>query len=310
MTVVNRQERAAIILAGGEGTRLKRLVRSMTGQDVPKQYCTLLGEETLIGRTRRRVEMAVDPEHTVFVVNQGHEQYYSSILSGVSKSNLVVQPDTRGTAPAILLALMRVAATQPDASVAIFPSDQFVSDEREFVRHVEIAFEVANDRPELVVVLGVEPSHPDVSYGWIEPAERIDLDRCRLYRVGALWEKPTVEDAVWLLKRGCLWNSSVVIGRVSTIVGMIMVATPELHSAFAPLRTKFPEPPSPRQVAAVYKDLPVTSFSQHVLRASPANLAVLPVAGVRWIDLEEPQRLQQTWNQLGLKPLWTVGSHR
>lgn len=54
----------------------------------------------------------------------------------------------------------------------------------------------------------------------------------------------------------------------------------------------------------------MTSFSQHVLRASPANLAVLPVAGVRWIDLEEPQRLQQTWNQLGLKPLWTVGSHR
>ncbi len=310
MAGINTRDTAAIILAGGEGTRLKRLVRSMTGGDVPKQYCTLLGEETLLDRTRRRVEMVVTPKHTVFVVNQAHEQYYSSILGGVSKSNLVVQPDNRGTAAAILLALTRLAATLPDASVAIFPSDQFVSDEREFVRHVEIALEVADARPELVVVLGVEPSHPDVSYGWIEPAQRIDVDRWSLYRVGGMWEKPTVEDAVWLLKRGCLWNSSVVIGRISTILGMIMVAAPELHSAFAPLRAKFPEPPSPRNVANVYKNLPMTSFSQHVLRASPVNLAVLPVAGVRWIDLEEPQRLHQTWSQLGLKPLWTVGSHR
>jgi mannose-1-phosphate guanylyltransferase len=302
------EERAAIVLAGGDGVRLKGLVRSMTGRDVPKQYCSLLGEETLLDRTRRRVALAVEPKHTLFVVNQAHEPYYSSILRGVRKSNLVIQPDNRGTAPAMLLALMRLAAMVPDSSVAIFPSDQFVSDEREFMRHVETAFDAVNARPELTVLLGIEPSHPDVSYDWIEPTERINFEKFSLYRVGGLCEKPQIDDAVRLLKGGWLWNSKVIIGRASTILGMIMVAVPELYAAFAPLRAKFPEPPSARTVANVYKDLTLTSFSGHVLGAAPVSLAVLPVSGLRWINLAEPQRIRQTWNQLGLKPLWSIGS--
>ncbi len=308
MLGLTTEERAAIVLAGGDGARLKGLVRNMTGQDVPKQFCSLLGEETLLGRTRRRVALAVEPKHTLFVVNQTHEPYYAPILRGVRKSNLVIQPDNRGTAPAMLLALMRLAAMVPDSSVAIFPSDQFVSDEGEFMRHVEIAFDAVNARPELTVLLGMEPSHPDVSYAWIEPIERINFEKFSLYRVGGLSEKPLLDDAVRLLKSGWLWNSKVIIGRASTVLGMIMVAATDLYTAFAPLRAKFPEPPSPRSVANVYRNLPLTSFSEHVLTAAPLNLAVLPVSGLRWINLAEPQRIRQTWNQLGLKPLWSIGS--
>jgi mannose-1-phosphate guanylyltransferase len=301
------EQRTAVILAGGDGTRLRGLVRSVTGQNVPKQFCSLLGEETLVERTRWRVSLAVAPKNTLFVVNQAHEPHYGSILRGVPKSNLLVQPDNRGTAPAILLALLRLAAVDPDGSVAIFPSDHFVSDEQEFMRHVEMAFDAVNVRPELTVLLGMQPSHPDVSYGWIEPAQRIAFEHYSLYRVGEFWEKPGVDDAVRLLERGCLWNSAVIVARVSTLMGMIMVAAPGLHSAFAPLRAKFPEPPSPRIVATVYRDLPVTGFSEQVLTATPVNLAALPVTGVRWIDLGEPQRLTQTWNQLGLRPSWSIG---
>jgi mannose-1-phosphate guanylyltransferase len=304
----NSEERAAVVLAGGDGTRLSGLVRSMTGRDVPKQFCSLLGEETLLERTRRRVELAVAPKSTLFVVNQSHEQYYGSILRDIAISNLVVQPENKGTAPAILLALMRLAASAPDASVAIFPSDHFLSDEREFMRHVEVAFSAVDARPELTVLLGMEPSHPDVSYGWIEPAQRINFDNFDLYRVGGLWEKPNLDDAVRLLKQGCLWNSAVAVGRISTILGMIMVAVPELYTAFEPLRPKFRQSPSPRTIANVYKDLPVLGFSEHVLAAAPVNLAALPVARVRWVNLGEPQRVRQTWNQLGLKPLWSIGS--
>jgi mannose-1-phosphate guanylyltransferase len=308
MVGISTEERAAVILAGGNGSRLKGLVRNMTGQDVPKQFCSLLGEETLLDRTRRRAALGVAPKNTLFVVNQAHEPYYGSILRGVPKVNLVVQPDNRGTAPAMLLALTRLAAMVPDASVAIFPSDQFVSDEREFMRHVETAFDAVNARPELTVLLGMEPSHPDASYGWIEPTQRINFDTYSLYRVGALCEKPLLDDAVRLLKRGWLWNSKVVIGRASTILAMIMVAAPELYAAFAPLRAKFPELASPRGVANVYKSLAVTSFTEHVLAANPVNLAALPVTGIRWINLAQPQRIKQTWNQLGLKPLWSIGS--
>ena len=301
-------ERGAVILAGGDGTRLSGLVHSVTGGNVPKQFCSLLGEVTLLERTRRRVEMAVAPKKILFVVNQSHEQHYGPMLGDVPKSNLVVQPENRGTAPAIALALLRMAASDPDASVAIFPADHFLSDEREFMRHVEMAFEAVEERPELTVLLGIEPSHPEVDYGWIEPAQRISFGRYDLYRIVSLCHKPDIDDAVRLLKCGGLWNSAVTVGRLSTVLGLIMVTAPELHSAFAPLRAKFPDQPTPRTVANVYKDLPAIDFSEHILAATPVNLAALPVARVRWVNLAEPGRLRQTWNQLGIKPLWSIGS--
>jgi mannose-1-phosphate guanylyltransferase len=301
-------KRAAVILAGGDGSRLRALVRNMTGQNVPKQFCSLLGESTLIERTRRRAEIAVAPGNILYVVNQSHEQYYGPLLRDVPAANIVVQPEDKGTAPAVLLALLRMAATAPEVSVAIFPSDHFLSNDSDFMRHVEVAFDAVEQRPEFTVVLAMQPSHPEADYGWIEPAEKVAFGAYDLYRVRALWDHPDRDQAQQLLRRGGLWNSAVTVGRLSTILGMIMVTARKLYAAFAPLRAKFPQSPSPRNIALVYKDLAPMGFSEQVLGGAAVNLAALPVARVRWANLGEPGRLQQTWNQLGLKPLWSIGS--
>src|SRR5579875_2258112 len=308
MAAASDRKRAAIILAGGDGTRLSALVRGMTGREVPKQFCSLLGESTLLERTRRRVEMTVAPYDVLYVVSQAHQQHYDPLLADIPRSNLEVQPDNRGTAPAVLLALIRMAAAAPEASVAIFPSDHFLSDDGDFMRHVEMAFDAVEQRPEFTVLLAMQPSHPEADYGWIEPAEKVGFGAYDLYRVRALWGHPDQQQATQLLNRGCLWNSAVTVGRLSTILGMIMVTARELYAAFAPLRAKFPHSPSLRNIAVVYNDLPQMGFSEHVLGGAAVNLATLPVAGVRWANLAEPARVRQTWNQLGLKPLWSIGS--
>jgi mannose-1-phosphate guanylyltransferase len=299
-------ERTAIVLANGDSS-LSGLVRSLTGRNVPAQFCSLLGDGTLLECTRRRVEMAVPPEKTLFVVNQFHDEHYRPLLRDVPKSNLVLQPQNKGTAPAVLLALLRMASMSPDASVAIFPSDHFMSNDRDFMSHVEIAFDAVEQRPEFSVLLAMEPSSPDADYEWIEPAEGIAFGKYQLRRVAGLWERPDMEHASRLLKRGALWNSAVTVGRVSTIVGMIMLTLPEMYAAFAPLRPGLPQTAGPRTVANVYKDLPVASFSQQVLGGAPVNLAALAVPRVRWADLSEAPRVRRTWNQLGLKPLWSIG---
>jgi mannose-1-phosphate guanylyltransferase len=226
----------------------------------------------------------------------------------VPASNLVVQPENKGTAPAVLLALLRIAAFAPDACVAIFPSDQFLSDDREFMRQVEVAFDAVERRPEFTVVLAMQPSHPEADYGWIEPAEKIGFGAYDLYRVRALWAHPEPDHATELLKRGGLWSSAVTVGRLSTILGMIMVTARDLYVAFAPLRAKFPQPLSPRNAAPIYKDLHPVGFVEQVLGGLAVNLAALPVPRVRLVNLGEPQHVEQTWNQLGLKPLWSIGS--
>ncbi len=305
MAAASDRKRAAIILAGGDGTRLSALVRGMTGREVPKQFCSLLGESTLLERTRRRVEMTVAPYDVLYVVSQAHQQHYEPLLADIPRSNLVVQPDNRGTAPAVLLALIRMAAAAPEASVAIFPSDHFLSDDGDFMRHVEMAFDAVEQRPEFTVLLAMQPSHPDTDCGWIEPAHRIVAGGHDLYRVQTLWNKPDTEAAVRLLKHGGLWNSAVTVGRLSTMLGAIMVGAPELYAAFAPLRAK---PPSARSVADVYRELRPAGFVEQVLGGAPVNLAALPVPGLRWVNLGEPQRVRQAWNQLGLRSVWSIGS--
>src|SRR5262245_50650554 len=118
----------AVILAGGDGTRLKNLTRHIAGDERPKQFCSVLGRATLLEETRNRTALALAPRRTLYVVNRAHEKYYAPILSAENDENLVVQPSNRGTAPAILYSLLRIAALDPDAVVAFFPSDHYISD--------------------------------------------------------------------------------------------------------------------------------------------------------------------------------------
>ena len=80
----------------------------------------------------------------------------------------MVQPQNRGTAPAILYSLLRLAEMAPQARVAIFPCDHFIEDDQEFMQHVEMAFAVSALRPELTVLLGIAPEWPETAYGWID----------------------------------------------------------------------------------------------------------------------------------------------
>jgi len=132
-----RPDYSAIILAGGDGTRLRSFTRALVGDDRPKQFCPVVGHETLLDQTRRRLRMLVAPERTLVVVTHQHERYYGPGLRGLPASLVFVQLENRGTAPAILYALLRRAALAPDEPVALFPSDHHFSDDRAFMWAVE-----------------------------------------------------------------------------------------------------------------------------------------------------------------------------
>ena len=299
------QERAAIVLAGGEGSRLRSLTRRIAGKEIPKQFCPIFGTETLLEQTLRRVAHTVEPRLISIVLTRSHERFYAPILSGVSPRNLVVQPQNRGTAPAILYPLLRFAEVAPRATVAIFPSDHFVGNEREFMRHVEMAFAAVAMRPELTALLGIAPQSPETAYGWIEPGAAIA--ETSLLIVRRFWEKPKPGIAGELMSRGCLWNSFVMVGQLSTLLGLFLIALPELYQAFRKIRavvgTSFEE----RTVERLYADLRATGFSERVLATErPVNLAVLPVHGADWSDLGEPRRVMDALVRTGIRPRWAA----
>ncbi len=287
-----KTRRWAVILAGGEGVRLRPLTRMIAGDERPKQFCKISGSETLLDQTRRRIGRVVSQCQTMVVVTQAHERFYSPLLTGLPSNHVIVQPGNLGTAPAILHSLLHLTAKAPDASVAFFPSDHYIADEEQFMAHVEFAFEATNVFPDLVALLGIFPQNADVGYGWIEPGEPI-LGRSSftLHPVDRFWEKPSSAQARILMRAGCLWNSFVMVGRIRAFVEMIRRTTPDLYREFTLVWSYLDGTRQQRGIRALYAQGLSSDFSQRVLAARPTSLAVVPVAEVGWSDWGEPQRV-------------------
>lgn len=293
--------RWAVILAGGEGTRLRSLTRVIAGDERPKQFCPVLGDETLLDQTRNRVALTVQPRQTLFVLTHPHERYYDSLLSDVARELLVVQPKNAGTAPAILYSLMRLSKTDPFSTVAFFPSDHYFSDDAAFMSYVDSAFEATHHGDDKVIILGIKPHGPETEYGWIEPlSQRLTPDTISWVR--RFWEKPKDEVARGLMNEGCLWNSFVMVGRVSAFLEMIRQALPDLFDGFKAIEPILNTAMEGQAVEDLYARIPDTNFSESVLAKRPGNLAVLPVRGLKWSDLGKPQRVLSTLADIGLQP--------
>lgn len=170
-TTERNRELRAVILAGGDGLRLSSLTYRVTGKQIPKQFCPLLGSATLLEDTIHRVALAFPSRAILTVVTRSHEGFYKSALAGVSPETVLVQPSNRGTAAARVYALLKHAEVNPAAIVAVFPSDHYVSDDGAFMRYVALALQAVSSFPSTIVLLGAEPTGPEVDYGWIEAAE-------------------------------------------------------------------------------------------------------------------------------------------
>lgn len=286
------RNRWGVILAGGDGVRLRPLTRQICGDERPKQFCRLLFGETLLDQTRRRIGLILAPERISIVVTRSHERYYAPLKNDASPHPLIVQPVNRGTSPAILYSLLRISAADPEGVVAFFPSDHYVSDDHRFMAQVRRAMDAACADPSRVVLLGIEPEAPEVEYGWIEPGASIELRQVPMLRkVRRFWEEPAYGVARDLFSRGCLWNSFVMAGTISGFLRLIRKAAPHLYARFDAINSTFDNSLKPAIVERLYRSLTTTNFSEQVLAPCAAELGLLPVTGVTWSDLGTPQRV-------------------
>ena len=296
------RERWAIILAGGDGTRLQSMTRAITGDNRPKQFVPIIGGRTLLNQTRRRVAFSIKQSRTLIVVTEKHRRFYAPLRDEVSPGLLLEQPQNKGTAPAILYALLHVATRSPKAVVALFPSDHFFADDEEFMSHIDVAIDATEVQPELVTLLGITPTAPETEYGWIEPHASILANAQRsITRVRKFWEKPSLNLARSLMEHGCLWNSFVMVGRVDALLKMTRAAMPELYAAFDTVTSTLRTAAERLALAELYSQIEDSNFSHQVLEARPEDLMVMRVGDVGWSDLGEPNRVLSTLARLGLQ---------
>jgi len=302
--------RWGVILAGGDGKRLLPLTRKLTGEERPKQFCALSGTDTLLKETWQRVSHVVPQSHMLLVLTRTHERFYGDHIRGIPTCNVLVQPYNRGTAPAIVYSVTRLQAVAPNGLVGFFPSDHHFKNNATLVGAVNEAFQHVASHGERIVLLGVAPDAPEDGYGWIEPG--VPLHRTNagpMLEVRRFWEKPSPEIARNVMRAGGLWNSFIMVGRVSAFLDMIRRSIPNLIAPFESLWAAVRPGMEEEALYELFSSIPASNFSYEVLSVCPSGLAVFPAGGLGWTDLGEPERLLSAL-KLKLDPIRSKSASR
>jgi len=289
-----------IVLAGGDGRRVRYLMRRLTGTDLPKQYCAVIGRRSMLQHTWDRVATAIPRDRIVTVITRHHLDQAWAQLQEWPTEQLLIQPSNRETAPGLLLPLLAIRARDPRATVAIFPSDHFILEESVFMGHVEQAVRFLADHPSLVLLLGIPPDRPESGYGWIQPGEEMARRAgFGLFRVRRFSEKPdpSVGDKFFL--QGGLWNSLVLVGRLDTFLRHIEQVLPELWASFQAVASALGTVTEARVLEEAYRVIPAMNLSAHLLQQIPHHLGVVPVKGVHWCDWGDEARVFETLTRIG-----------
>lgn len=295
--------RCGIVLAGGDGRRLRAFVQRMRGDALPKQYVDFTGNGSLLEQTFRRAERLIPSRRLFTVVSRDHFAFPDvwRQLADRPGGRVVVQPENKDTAPGLLLPLVSVCREYGDAAVAVFPSDHAITDDAAFMAQVERAFEAVERRPARMVLLAVSPTEPEADYGYVVPGA---TESDGLRTVTRFVEKPGPARAAELIERGALWNTFVMVFRARTLWEYVQEIAPVLAGAFRRLAVTAG---SSAEVDDVYRTLQPLNFSSVFLRKLPGltrpSLTVLPVDGVGWSDCGVEARLQEALGDVSVDPL-------
>lgn len=286
----------AIVLAGGQGTRLGALTMAANGISVPKQFCSLRGGACLLQEALIRAAAVAPVRRICAVVAAQHRRWWHAPLQYLPKHNVIVQPENRGTAFGILLPLLQVLARDPNANVVVLPADHHLLNEDTMARSLRQAADLAAADPDAIYLLGAEPNEPDSELGYIVPADR---NRDEPSHVTQFVEKPDAQLALSLLNQGALWNMFILAASGRALLKVFQKSL-ESHVRAMDYALGLNGSVSNDSIAlsALYHGLPTVDFSHDVLGRHHSVLRVLPVPHCGWSDLGTPERVAETLRRL------------
>jgi mannose-1-phosphate guanylyltransferase len=308
----------ALILAAGDGTRLRSLTTSPSGSTIPKQYCSLLEGPSLLHEALGRAGAVTAPSRTCAVVAEQHRQWWKTSLARLPWQNVIVQPANRGTAIGILLPLLHIVARDPAAKLVLLPADHHVRREAILAGSLRNAAQQLDWRPDEMLLLGLAPEEPDPELGYIVPDHS---DGRGALRVARFAEKPSATQARGLMDRGALWNAFIIASTAQALLELFRRRMPEILAAMrAAIRRDQDNETGSAALTQLYEQLPSVDFSRDLLCGAEADLRVLPVPRCGWSDLGTPRRVAEAIGQVPAQPViadsgvefapWSLASQR
>ena len=284
-----------VILAGGSGTRFWPLSR----ETCPKQMLQIVGEDTLLRQTVKRINGFVPPENIWIVTTEDMSKdirFHLEPLGPIARSiRMINEPVGRNTAPAIGLAAIYLRHFSPESIMIVMPSDHAIPDHDQFQEDLKLAIKGAEEN--CLVTFGIKPNRPETGYGYIKIDDQKDTRPDGLLKVERFVEKPDGPTAQKYISLGnYYWNSGIFVWKTSRILSEIETHLPSLYKTlkeigvflFEPNKlNELNKPNKPESRSALcalrYAEIDPISIDYGIMERS-ADVLMVPVT-FRWSDL-------------------------
>lgn len=273
-----------VIMAGGSGTRFWPLSRHL----FPKQLLRIIGDETLIQQTMRRVISGALPDRVMISTNPAQADSIRIQLGewkDALKDNFVLEPEGRNTAPAIALVAAELIRRDPEAVMLVVPADHIVKGQQDFDAAVALASNLASQG--YLVTFGITPIRPETGYGYIKPNKKVTIakdGKLKGHPVSRFVEKPNAAKAAQYMRaKDYYWNSGMFVWRADIILNEIKRHQPALYQGIEQIERLRGAGAAQSAIDDAYKKLLPVSIDTGVMERSTKS-AVVPVS-FQWSDV-------------------------
>ena len=269
----------ALIVAGGSGTRLWPLSR----KDHPKQALNLVGNRSMFQQSVDRLSPLFKPEQILVVTRAEHVAILQSQTPELPQENFIIEPEGRGTAPAIGLAAVYLKKKDPQAVMAVLTADHHISKKEEFQKALEIAEKLAILGH--LVTLGINPSFPSTGFGYIKQGKAIQsINGYSAFKVECFTEKPDGVTAKQMVVSGDYsWNSGMFVWRIDRILEEFKIQMPNLFSHLKDVESVLDTPGYTNMLKILWPQVSKETIDYGIMEKAK-DVVVIPV-DIGWTDV-------------------------
>jgi len=240
----------AVVLVGGKGRRLLPLSTDLK----PKAFLSVTrNRKTMFRNTLNRIAKVIPPEHIVVVANRSHSGLVKKDMPKASGRNLILEPASRNTAPAIALAASILNRKNKDAVMLVLPTDHYIHEEDKQLALLRKGIDFVKSKEDVIVALALKPKYPSTEFGYIKVSK--SAGSAGIVKAEHFVEKPDLKTAKKYIASGrYLWNAGIFIFKASTLIKALKKYAPKI---FHGLKSK--------DMRRSYKKMPDISIDYAIL---------------------------------------------
>jgi mannose-1-phosphate guanylyltransferase len=281
----------AMIIAGGLGKRLWPRSR----RQYPKSFLRVKGTKTLLEQAINRARMIMPVENIIIITNSYYVNLVHKTLPGFPKKNIIAEPLSRNTAPAICLGSALIKERDPDSVVYAMPADQVIEDGHAIAEVFKLSAMISRINDSIITV-GIKPGFASAGYGYIKtaglykgPGAGRGYD---VFKVEHFVEKPDIKKAKRFIKtKRYLWNSGIFIAKADVILGEFKTHSPQIYKTALKITGHKGAKGLKHALSYFYKDFPEISVDYAIMEKTDKAFVIKADPG--WSDIGSWTTLQR-----------------